>query len=99
MNWRNLGLIKWRCQEPVVCVDLELRREVLQSIRLGNMGSCKSQELLSCFRGAESMGEWGDPRGHGCAGTDIDPWDLAIRELGDKVREVREDRILKMELP
>lgn len=55
-NLRNLGLIKWRCQEPVVCVDLELRREVLQSIRLGKHGQLQVPELLSCFRGAESMG-------------------------------------------
>ena len=37
-NLRDLGIIKWRCQEPVVRVDLELRREVLQSIRLGKQG-------------------------------------------------------------
>lgn len=38
--------------------------------------------------------------GHGYAGDrHIDPWNPATREPGDKVREVREDRILKMELP
>lgn len=54
-NLRDLGVIKWTCQEPVVCVDLELRREVLQSIRLGKHGQLEDPELLSCFRGAESM--------------------------------------------
>ena len=38
--------------------------------------------------------------GRGYAGDrHIDPWNPATREPGNKVREVREDRILKMELP
>lgn len=69
-NLRNLGLIKQRCQETVVCVDLELRREVLQSIRLGKHGQLQVPELLSCFRGSREHGS-GETLGVvGVQGTD-----------------------------